>query len=173
MLVAGDLSALPAIAAIASSVQPDDDVRFVLEVPDLADAEAFGRTDLDVHWVTADHDRPGAALVSAVQDGPPMRAPTYCWFAADQATAAILRRHALRDRGLAPDRVMFMGYGSFASHSYISEKLCAKMPDELGFEDGATMPCVYSTSIWSLFHVGNLKKGQVSVSPHISESHRR
>ncbi|CAK3992631.1 polyketide synthase [Lecanosticta acicola] len=60
----------------------------------------------------------------------------------------------------AGDRVMFMGYSAFASHSYIPESLCAKMPDSLSFEDGATMPCVYSTSIWSLFHIGGLRKGQ-------------
>lgn len=59
------------------------------------------------------------------------------------------------------DRVIFMGYGTFASHTVIPEQLCVRIPDDLSFEDGATMPCVYSTSIYSLFNVGGLTKGQV------------
>lgn len=59
------------------------------------------------------------------------------------------------------DRVIFMGHGTFASHCINLERLCAKMPDDLSFEDGATMPCVYSTAIYSLFNIGGLRKGQV------------
>jgi NADPH:quinone reductase-like Zn-dependent oxidoreductase len=62
------------------------------------------------------------------------------------------------------DRVMFLGHSSFATHTIISEQLCARMPDDLNFEDGATMPCVFSTSIYSLFNIGGLQKGQVSHS---------
>lgn len=66
------------------------------------------------------------------------------------------------------DRVMYLGHGTFASHSVVSEDLCAKMPDNLSFEDGATMPCVYTTSIYSLFHVGHLERGEVWRHPPAS-----
>ncbi|KNG83443.1 hypothetical protein ANOM_008035 [Aspergillus nomiae NRRL 13137] len=57
-------------------------------------------------------------------------------------------------------RVMFMSPGSFASRIVTSSLLCAAIPDELGFEDAATMPCVYTTAIHSLTTIGNLRKGQ-------------
>ena len=60
------------------------------------------------------------------------------------------------------DRVVLMGHCAFATRVTTSEQLCAKMPDDLSFDDGATMPSVYTTSIYSIFNVGNLRKGQVS-----------
>ncbi|KAF4981694.1 hypothetical protein FZEAL_2581 [Fusarium zealandicum] len=58
------------------------------------------------------------------------------------------------------DRVILFSRGSFATSIITSEKLCEVIPDELSFEDGATMPCVYATSIYSLIDIGNLKRGQ-------------
>lgn len=67
------------------------------------------------------------------------------------------------------DRVLCIGRGGFATHMVMSEKLCEKIPGGLSFEDAATMPCVFATSIYSLFTIGNLKKGQVgSCIIHIS-----
>ena len=43
----------------------------------------------------------------------------------------------------------------------VSEERYVKMPDNLEFEDAATMPCVSTTSIHPLFDIGNLQKGQV------------
>lgn len=60
------------------------------------------------------------------------------------------------------DRVIFFSRGAFASHMTCPESNCAKMPDDMTFEQGATMPTVYSTSIYSLLELGGLKKGQVS-----------
>lgn len=72
-------------------------------------------------------------------------------------------------RGIGPnvkdlsigDRVILISHSSFSTLITTSEKLCAKMPDNLSFNDGATMPCVYATSIYSLFNIGRLEKGQV------------
>ena len=55
---------------------------------------------------------------------------------------------------------MLFSRGSFASSIITSEKLCEVIPDDLGFEDGATMPCVYATAIYSLIDIGALKRGQ-------------
>ncbi|OJI96712.1 hypothetical protein ASPVEDRAFT_119070 [Aspergillus versicolor CBS 583.65] len=58
------------------------------------------------------------------------------------------------------DRVMLLSNSAFASTRVVAEDLCVKIPSGLSFEDAATMPCVYATSIYSIFNVGNLKKGE-------------
>lgn len=63
------------------------------------------------------------------------------------------------------DRVVVFSGGSYSTTLTTTSKLVAKMPDNLSFEDGATMPCVYSTVIYSLIHHGRLSKGQVYNSP--------
>ena len=65
------------------------------------------------------------------------------------------------------DRVLAVNAGSFASRIVISENYCAKMPDDLTFEEGATMPCVYVTVIHSLINIGRVKKGQVGHFPEV------
>ena len=57
---------------------------------------------------------------------------------------------------------MLISNCTFATRLIVSENLCEEIPGGLSFEDAATMPCVYATSIYSIFTVGNLKKGQVS-----------
>ncbi|KAJ4207018.1 hypothetical protein NW759_014016 [Fusarium solani] len=58
------------------------------------------------------------------------------------------------------DRVILFSRGSFSTSIITSEKLCEVIPDELSFEEGATMPCVYATAIYSLIDIGGLKRGQ-------------
>ncbi|KAJ5644819.1 polyketide synthase [Penicillium longicatenatum] len=74
--------------------------------------------------------------------------------------AGIVRRAGPNSNMKAGDRVMFISRGAFATRVVISENLCEVIPDGLSFEDAAAMPCVFATSIHSLFNVGNLKKGQ-------------
>lgn len=63
------------------------------------------------------------------------------------------------------DRVMLMRDCTFATRQVLSEDLCERIPSGLSFEDAATMPCVFATSIYSLFNIGDLKRGQVRASP--------
>lgn len=35
------------------------------------------------------------------------------------------------------------------------------IPTTMSFEDAATIPLVYLTAIYSLYHIGNLREGQV------------
>ncbi|KAI2820032.1 hypothetical protein CBS115989_3941 [Aspergillus niger] len=58
------------------------------------------------------------------------------------------------------DRVMLREDGAFATHAIASEKLCAKIPSDLSFEDAATMPVVFATAIYSMFDLGGLQEGQ-------------
>lgn len=58
------------------------------------------------------------------------------------------------------DRVMSMTQGSFATVVRTSENLCVKMPDDVDFSAGATMPCAFGTVIHSLVDTARLQKGQ-------------
>lgn len=59
------------------------------------------------------------------------------------------------------DRVALTGFNVFRSTVITTEKLCAKLPDELDFTSGASMPLVFATAIYSLINIGRLQKGQV------------
>jgi NADPH:quinone reductase-like Zn-dependent oxidoreductase len=69
-------------------------------------------------------------------------------------------------------RVLFMNSGCFATKFVTSSLLCALIPDTLGFEEAATMPCVYTTAIHSLLTIGQLKKDQVSATISLCQFER-
>ncbi|KAL9010176.1 MAG: hypothetical protein Q9173_004864 [Seirophora scorigena] len=54
------------------------------------------------------------------------------------------------------DRVIIFEHGCFSTRMAISAKLCAKIPDQLSFEEAATLPCIFAT-------VGNDEKRQYLV----------
>ena len=49
----------------------------------------------------------------------------------------------------------------FATRVIVSEVLCLKIPDDLGFNEASTMFFPYMTAMHSLIDIGSLKKGQV------------
>ena len=59
------------------------------------------------------------------------------------------------------DRVVVMAIDTLSTTVTASESLCEKLPDELSFADGASMPIVFATAIYSLIHVARLEPGQV------------
>lgn len=58
------------------------------------------------------------------------------------------------------DRVAVMKNGTFANRIQVPVQRVHRIPDSLSFEDAATIPVVYLTSIYSLFNLGGLRKGQ-------------
>lgn len=58
------------------------------------------------------------------------------------------------------DRVAVLKNGTFANRIQVPVQRVHRIPDSLSFEDAATIPTVYLTSIYSLFNMGGLKKGQ-------------
>ena len=63
-------------------------------------------------------------------------------------------------KNVAPgDRVMIFGHGCFTTKFVTHADLAVPIPDDLSFEDAATIPCVYSTVIESLINIGNIRKG--------------
>lgn len=80
--------------------------------------------------------------------------------------SGIVRKVGSNVTGISPgDRVMTIGHGCFTT-SFISEaNLVVKIPDDLSFENAATVPCVYATAIHALINLGGLCEG-MSVLVH-------
>ena len=51
--------------------------------------------------------------------------------------------------------------GCITDRLLIPSSLVVKIPDDMTFEDAATMPCCFATAIHSLLTVGTMRKGQV------------
>ncbi|KAL8836758.1 MAG: hypothetical protein Q9170_002787 [Blastenia crenularia] len=76
--------------------------------------------------------------------------------------AGLIRRIGSKVQDLkVGDRVMMFEHGCFSTRIAIAAELCSKIPDDLSFEEAATMPCVYSTVIHALLTLGRLEKGQI------------
>lgn len=58
------------------------------------------------------------------------------------------------------DRVAFSSTGCFATSLTMAEIACAKLPEGLGFDEAATMPCVYGTALYGLENLARLVEGQ-------------
>ncbi|KAH8805416.1 hypothetical protein F5884DRAFT_846143 [Xylogone sp. PMI_703] len=58
------------------------------------------------------------------------------------------------------DRVAVVAVKTFSTVITVSELLCEVLPDNLSFVDGASMPLIFTTSIYSLIDIGHLEKGQ-------------
>lgn len=58
------------------------------------------------------------------------------------------------------DRVMMMSDGCFSSHVTVPAKRCAKIPDNLSWEEAATMPCVFGTVVHALIEKAALQENQ-------------
>ncbi|KAL5046588.1 hypothetical protein BDW71DRAFT_207380 [Aspergillus fruticulosus] len=75
--------------------------------------------------------------------------------------AGIIRRvgHGVKDLKVG-DRVMALGQGTLASVSVQSETCCVRLPEQLGFNDGALVPIAFITAMYALRHVARLTEGQ-------------
>lgn len=58
------------------------------------------------------------------------------------------------------DRVCFLNNGSYANRLQVPSQRAHVFPDSMSFEEAATIPSVYLASIYSLYHLANLRSGQ-------------
>ncbi|TGJ87024.1 hypothetical protein E0Z10_g1720 [Xylaria hypoxylon] len=56
-------------------------------------------------------------------------------------------------------RVAFFKRGSFGNRVQASCQVVHAIPERMTFEEAATMPCAFATSIYSLIHMGRIKRG--------------
>ncbi len=101
LLLAGDETAVPAIATILSEV--DNAVAFV-EVADAAEEQP-----LPVHWLHRNGAPHGAKLLDAVR-GAALAPGSAAWLAGEAGMVRALRRHLVNERGLDKSVIEFTGY---------------------------------------------------------------
>ena len=76
--------------------------------------------------------------------------------------SGIIRRVGIHVKDFQPgDRVVVLASGAFSTVLTTPSSLCAPIPEDMSFEQAATMPCVYSTVIYSLIELGQLDADQV------------
>ena len=64
------------------------------------------------------------------------------------------------------DRVCMLKQGSHANRIRVHVDRCHVIPDTMSCEDAATIPCVYLTSLYALYHLAGLQECQVSLDPN-------
>ncbi|MHC3470436.1 siderophore-interacting protein [Streptomyces sp. 7R007] len=122
VLLWGDETALPAVAAILESLPAGQRVRAWLEVGDPGDIQDLTtEADAGITWLVRRHDvphcpegvggAPAPMAVDAVRAAslPSARHP-YVWIAGESGCVKALRRHFVSERGIDRRRVTFVGY---------------------------------------------------------------
>lgn len=118
LLIAGDETAAPAIAAILGSLGPEVSGEAFIEVPTARDAlEIPHPAKLTVTWLAREGLGSGDVLRTAVAawgerhtaTADPAE-PFYAWLAGESGIATGLRRTLVRDLGVDRKAVSFMGY---------------------------------------------------------------
>ncbi|GAB1201523.1 hypothetical protein APSETT445_000098 [Aspergillus pseudonomiae] len=76
--------------------------------------------------------------------------------------SGVVRRIGNGIGDIAPgDEVIVMGSGLLRTRTIKNRKYCAKLLRGMSLHDGATVTSVFATAIYSLLHVGRLRKGQI------------
>jgi NADPH-dependent ferric siderophore reductase len=107
LMLVGDLTAMPAMARIAETMPRGLSPTIYAEVPD--DLSGYLPADVDVRWLEPPPD--GGSRLAAVVEGvdwPP--GDGYFWMAGESAQMRAIRRHLMRERGLASSAYDVMGY---------------------------------------------------------------
>jgi NADPH-dependent ferric siderophore reductase len=113
LLVAGDETALPAIARLLDELPDDARAQVFVEVAEHAlQLELRALANVEVTWLVRDGAEAGTTdlLVDAVKNSHWWDGPPYAWFAGERTAVRDLRRHLLEDRGLPKDDVESDGY---------------------------------------------------------------
>ncbi|MEV7104766.1 siderophore-interacting protein [Streptomyces atroolivaceus] len=109
LLLAGDETALPAVATLLADLPAGMRAYVYGEVADADEEQEFASAaDLTVHWVHRDQ---GGSLVDAVRAAAlPGDGAGAAWLAGEAGAIRALRRHLVEDRRLPKEAVEFSGY---------------------------------------------------------------
>ena len=115
LLIAGDESALPAIATMLEAIGPDVTVHVLAEIEDAGHQVTLPeRAGTTIEWLTrAAGQKPGGALAAAVAAWVPPApddGPGQVWAACEALIVRDIRAHLLGPLGLPRDRVVTRGY---------------------------------------------------------------
>ncbi|MFI2432366.1 siderophore-interacting protein [Streptomyces sp. NPDC018693] len=109
VLLWGDETALPAIAAVLEALPDGTPVRAWIEVRDAGDVlELETPADTEVTWLVG---TPAAMALDPIRDARlPAAQHPYVWIAGESSSVKALRRHFVGERGIDRRRVTFVGY---------------------------------------------------------------
>jgi NADPH-dependent ferric siderophore reductase len=114
LLVAGDDTALPAIARLLDELPDDASAQVFVEVADDAHRlELRALPHVEVTWVVRDGAKAGTTttpLLDAVKSSEWKEGRPFAWLAGEHSAVRDLRRHLLEDRGLPKDDIEVTGY---------------------------------------------------------------
>jgi len=110
LLLAGDATALPAIASILEGVSGDTAVEVYIEVADEAEHQVLPG-NATVHWLDRDDSTApsGALLADALAAATLPQGAPFVWLAGEAGAVRTLRRH-LVDRGVPKSSIDFTGH---------------------------------------------------------------
>ncbi|MEU4803884.1 siderophore-interacting protein [Actinosynnema sp. NPDC023587] len=117
LLLAGDETAIPAIATHLAALPAGLPVTTYVEVHGPADEQHLDTAaDLDAHWVhrAGVPAGRGTALLDAVRAATLPEGVAFAWLAGEAGVVRALRRHLIDDRGVDKRRIDFTGYWRLA-----------------------------------------------------------
>lgn len=120
-LLAGDDTALPAIATILDALPAGARARVLLEVADAHEERPLASAaQLDVTWLHRGGDvaRADAALEAAVRAEPLPAGAGRVYVGCEAAAMRRIRRHLLEERGLDPATIVTRGYWKLGATNY-------------------------------------------------------
>jgi NADPH-dependent ferric siderophore reductase len=113
LLVAGDDTALPAIARLLDELPEDARAQVFVEVAEAAHRlELRARPHVEVTWLVRDRAEADTStpLLGAVKSAEWWDGRPFAWFAGEHSAVRDLRRHVIEDRGLPSDDIESTGY---------------------------------------------------------------
>ena len=119
---AGDLSALPAISALAGTLPPGVRATAFIAVPDEDEVRPIETAaDLSVRWLV---DGAGCDVVAAVRAMPRSSGTLFAWLAGEAAAVLALRAHMRIDRGVRAADIYATPYwkASLCEEAYHEER---------------------------------------------------
>lgn len=109
LLLVGDETAIPAIAAILESLEPTDRATVVIEVPDVHEVISFTtRARAEITWLW--HDGAPSLELADVVRSMPLAPSVYAWGGGEHRVISAVRTVLRRERSLPAERVSMTAY---------------------------------------------------------------
>ncbi|MFV2195333.1 siderophore-interacting protein [Nocardiopsis sp. LOL_012] len=112
-LIVADESGLPAVASILEQAPDDLRAEVYLEVPAKADVRELSAPEgVTVHWLPREDTRavPGRLALETVRAAELPEGRPYCFLVGEKDLPTGLRRHLVREHGVAKADIAFIGY---------------------------------------------------------------
>ncbi|WP_316527814.1 siderophore-interacting protein [Kitasatospora brasiliensis] len=111
VLLAGDETALPAIATLLEALPEEVRVYAWIEVADQMERQELEtRAELEVEWLYRDGAAPGTLLAEAFEDGVLPGGEPFVWLAGEAGAVRAIRRCLVEQEGVPKEDIEFTGY---------------------------------------------------------------